>query len=132
MIVDESSNFESSNVLTITYVGVPVINSILGVDIFLQVNGEQVLLYSPSSQRTATLSGSGLMNAPNNKLYVYIPEGQVVEIESISNTEAQIPLPVLDPGSKISEVFLSIDKNYFVSYGLGMTTTVEACPEGSY
>ena len=38
----------------------------------------------------------------------------------------------MEPGSTISKVFLSFNKNSFASFDLSKNITIDACPSGNY
>jgi len=132
IIIDSSNSFQSTNNLTINFVNSPNINTITDTGIFLTLNSSRALLYSPNSQRIATITGSGFQNSPNNKVYAYFKDGKVFEINATSDTEIQIPLPIVDPGKTIDTVYISIDKNYYSPVTLTNPINIESCPNGSY
>jgi hypothetical protein len=111
LIIDETNNFESTNFLTISFVDSPIVTSIAT----FEVDG----------QRFANITGSGFMNSPNNMIYTLFTNGQLIEFEAASDTDIQIPIPVLNPGSTIDDIYISIDKNYFSSYNLGSPIIID-------
>jgi hypothetical protein len=59
-------------------------------------------------------------------VYAYFEDGQMVQVEATSDTEVDVPLPVLDSGKTISTLYISIDKNYFIGISIPDPINVEA------
>lgn len=108
IVIDEENGFESSNSLTLAYIDPPTIASI----------SPLFVAFIPTKTKIATITGTGFMNAPDNKLYVYISGGQLITLDATSDTEIEIPLPIMNIGKQYTHIFMSIDKNYFVSHEL--------------
>ena len=112
-MIDETNNFESSNFLTITLVESPTITSITE----YEVNG---VMY-------AKIAGSGFMNSPTQKIYTLFSNGQLLEYDTISDTELHVPVPIQNPGSFIINFFVSIDMNSFYMHTLASPLEVQEC-----
>ena len=90
------------------------------------------MMFVPGKTVNATITGTGFMNAQDDKLYVYVSGGQLITIDATSDTEIEIPLPFMNPGDNFTHVFMSIDKNYFIEYELATPGYILSCDTGDY
>lgn len=133
IIADSDSGFESTNTLTITYVPSPTATSMTAAGISLPTSGSDPLTCSAGPQGVVTLFGSGFMAAPDNQLFVLFPDGQLIEVTSTSDTQVEVPFPILEPGSVVSQVYIGNDRNSFVLADLtnSEATTLWSCADNS-